>query len=443
MTLAPQEAVTHNHANYQNRLDFIEQLLRDGFGVSEPSEITPIQYDATCPFKYNNFIYRITLKTPITNNKNNPQQSLQPGCVPVPEGTTTLLLRLTNADAEGLHQSTRVENEVSMLNLATSALATIKPSIIPRVYGWSTASSPTSQGWILQEFMPGSPLDESLPSMSTAQKKNIFTQIATILKGLQDFKVPESITGFGGVTFNHEGGIVSAQMTTVGAGPWGSYEDFFRGRIHAALREADQNPYIQGWRANGIRDRLDAFVNDGLATRFDSLGCRNERVITHLDFTPNNILFDPATHNITALLDWDFSAILHPIHEFLNSFSGFGESLQGYSPSESADDASIRDAKIHGFSSVLSAQPECDSEKGSRWENLKTWEEALEYADVKRPSTMQGVEDVADVEALLGMVLPWRLSNGDALRRMDESAILKCREESEVALGKMLFYLGY
>lgn len=64
-------------------------------------------------------------------------------------------------------------------------------------------------------------------------------------------------------------------------------------------------------------------------------------------------------------------------------------------------------------------------------------------AGVKTPSAMQGAEDVADVEALLGCLMPWRLSNADALRRMDEVAILKCRVESEERLGKMLQHLGY
>ncbi|KAH7369698.1 hypothetical protein BKA65DRAFT_560905 [Rhexocercosporidium sp. MPI-PUGE-AT-0058] len=368
------------------------------------------------PVQIQQLIYRITLKTPFNTNPDHPQQPLQPGCVPIPEHTTTLLLRLTNADAEGLHRDTRVENEVSMLKLAFSALAPIKPfSLISRVD--------------IQEFMPGSPLDESLPYMTPAQKKDIFVQVTAILKALRGFQVPDSIRGFGGVAFHREGEILSAPMTT-GENGW-----CFERRGSEPIYSRVARKWNQGssW----------CFVRDGLASRFGSLGLTNESVIAHLDFTPNNMLFDPTTHKITALLDWDFSAISHPVHEFLLSFSGFGVSLQGYSPSESIEDSSLRHAKIYGFPSSFSKSSVPgseniaeDFEKGSRWEDLGAWEEALVHMDVKRPSTIQGVETVADVEALLGMVLPWRLGNGDASGRMSESAILKYRGEIEEGFGR-------
>ncbi|PVH87853.1 hypothetical protein DL98DRAFT_632021 [Cadophora sp. DSE1049] len=453
MALAKQD-ITHNHAKYQDRLDFIEQLFRERFGVSEPVEITPIQYDLTCPFKYNNFIYRITLKSPLGPHQRQSQQ-LQPGCVLIPESTTTFLLRLTNAHAEGLSQTSRVENEVCMLFLASSALSSIKLSIIPHIYAWQSASPPSPQGWILQEFMPGRPLDELLPSMTISQKRNVFAQAVSILKALQDFELPHTIKGFGGVMFDHQGEIVSAEMTTVGAGPWEVYEEYFRARFDAALREADRTAWLGGWRERRVRERLDAFMKDGLAPRIRTLGLE-EKVISHLDFTPNNILISPSTHRITALIDWDFSAILHPIQEFLHSFSGFGESLTGYSLSESIEDAVVRRAKIHGFSSPLSilTPSYSDSESSElqiqnktvsalRWQNLTMWEDALVKANVKRPSTMEGVEGAADVEALLGMVAPWKLCNGDALERMSQDAILKCRRESEEILANMLAHLGY
>lgn len=190
----------------------------------------------------------------------------QPGRVPIPAGTKELILRLANPDAEGMHAATRVENEVAIISLATAALSAFETRVVPSVYGWGSAAAtdPHTYGWILQEFMPGAPVDEAFKTMSLDEKRGIFMQMTALLKALQEYKLPDSITSFGGATFDDNGYIVSAAMTSIGAGPWLSYEDSFKARLKVALRKADANPYIQGWRANGVRERLDAFVECGV-----------------------------------------------------------------------------------------------------------------------------------------------------------------------------------
>jgi hypothetical protein len=95
--------------------------------------------------------------------------------------------------------------------------------------------------------------------------------MAELLKALQNFQLPQDIKEYGGVTFDDSGRIVSTAMTSVGSGPWPSYEDYFRDRLKRALHKADDNPYIKGWHANGVRERLDAFVQSGVLTQFKSL----------------------------------------------------------------------------------------------------------------------------------------------------------------------------
>lgn len=102
------------------------------------TEITPIQYEADFPFKYNNFVYRLKLPVDISENLGNAggrPRLEQPGCVPIPAGYREFIIRLSNPDAEGMHQETRVQNEVAILTLASAALRHIKPSIVPRVFG--------------------------------------------------------------------------------------------------------------------------------------------------------------------------------------------------------------------------------------------------------------------------------------------------------------------
>jgi hypothetical protein len=299
--------MNHNHANYQARLDFVANLLREQFKlevrwldagsghhmcrsvdlylVSQSPHIVPIQYDPESPFKYNNFAYRVTSPSAISASHATKTSPLRPGCVPIPEGTHELVIRLANADAEGISMTDRIENEVAIMSLASAALSAFQPHIVPRVYGWGSAAGDSAQGWIAQELMPGSPLDGAFEAMGLEEKRKVFSQMAAILEALQSYKLPESITGFGGVTFDVAGRIVSAEMPTVGAGPWDSYDASFKGRLEAALRKADQNPYIKGWRANDLRERLDRLIAEGMPAQFEALGGKEESVIVHADFS--------------------------------------------------------------------------------------------------------------------------------------------------------------
>jgi len=184
-----------------------------------------------------------------------------------------------------MHQETRVQNEVGILTLAADALCDVEPHVVPRVFDWGTAS-PGRLGWILQELMPGEPLlDAFEEKMSLEEKKNIMAQMVKLLKALQDYRLPNSLKGWGGVTFDNTGAIVSAAMPSVGAGPWSSFEESYRSRLKVALRRADDNPYLQGWRANGVRDRVEAFIERGLAAQFSDLRSKEDRAIIHADFS--------------------------------------------------------------------------------------------------------------------------------------------------------------
>jgi hypothetical protein len=208
-------------------------------------------------------------------------------------------VRLANPTAEGVHSETRVENEVAIISLSAAALKHIQPHVVPSIYAWGSAAA-EAYGWTIQELMPGTPVDEAFESMTLEQKKLILAQMAKLLKGLQGYQLPSTITGFGGVTFNENGQILSAAMPTFGEGPWSSFEAYFRRRIEVAFKTADTSPYIQGWRANGVRDRLDAFVERGLAAQFEFLESKDEKCITHADFS-KSLHLRPLTYGSSSL----------------------------------------------------------------------------------------------------------------------------------------------
>lgn len=201
---------------------------------------------------------------------------------------TDFILRLTNSDAEGMYQQTRVENEVAMMQLTSAALQDFEPHVVPSVYAWGSAGIKSSQGYILQELMPGTALDTRFDNMDLGEKKHVLGQIARILKSLQDYQIPAGLS-FGGLTFDHTGKIVSSAMTNVGDGPWPTHQASYKGQLETALAEADVGHYIKGWRDNGIRERLDVFIECGLSAQFKSLDLSHYRIITHADFSESLI----------------------------------------------------------------------------------------------------------------------------------------------------------
>ncbi|KAJ5593541.1 hypothetical protein N7537_010445 [Penicillium hordei] len=475
-------AMTHNHSFYQARLEFVHDILTEKFDLAvcirrnwlwkstdeaceKNARVDPVAYDHECPFKYNNFVYYVSLPSPLI--KDNFTCQSQTSCVAIPSGCSELILRLANPDAEGLQQaSNRIENEVAIMTLAARALdPSFNPHVVPRIYGWRGSMSKEGkrqQGWILQEYMPGTPLDENLDNMSLKGKRNILGQIAKLLKGLQDFALPDSITDFGGLTFDNEGDLISAPMTNCNIGPWPTYEASFKAQLEHALKKSDENPYIQGWRPNGVRARLEAFIEREVSTAFEQLEARDQKVITHADFSkymaslvsksrkhtytlfltaPSNLLFDASSGRITALIDYELSCITHPSYEFFRSFDGFGGRIRGCSVIEGRKEMSLDEAMLHGFPDPL---PDCkDGDEFEEWELAKAWEDELERTGCKRPIMMPGIDKVANVYALLRSILPWRVTNADIVARQSDEVIRECQSENEVVVIQILEHSGF
>jgi hypothetical protein len=207
-------------------------------------------------------------------------------CNPIPIGTQRFVLRIANDLAESMYARSRTENEVAMLLLTAAAVkGTRHEHIVPEVYAWGTVATGSPFGWILQQWMPGMTLEKYLEkSPDGVIPQEIFTQMAEVVHALQSYELPHSITGYGGVTFDDQENIISGPMTTVGEGPWSTYEESFAAWLRLALQEADKNEYIQGWRANGVRERLERFVADGVPTQFARLTSKSEKCVVHADF---------------------------------------------------------------------------------------------------------------------------------------------------------------
>lgn len=133
--------------------------------------------------------------------------------------------------------------------------------------------------------MTRAPLDETLKQMPTSEKKDVFAQMAKIVGAMQRLQLPKSVTGFGGLTYNEHGELVSDVMTSVDEGPWEIYEESYRARIKLALKKSETNHYIKGWVVDGLKGRIHAFLDSehGLHAHFAHLDDADKRVVVHAD----------------------------------------------------------------------------------------------------------------------------------------------------------------
>ncbi|SMQ51036.1 unnamed protein product [Zymoseptoria tritici ST99CH_3D7] len=444
-----QTAAMANHSGYEARLAFVQTLLSDQLGLKMGlAQVTPLAYDPECPYTYNNFVYEIAIPRDC-QFQSDPRSNESPpriGFEPIPKGTSKLIMRLTNSSAMGIDPTYRVENEVAAMHLASAALSSLQHGrkVVPSVYGWASAAGggsngSESQGWTLQEALPGIELDAALPQLTLEQKAGIMAQLAEIIGALQKYNLPSTVTGFGGLSIVSSGPttadtIVSGPSPLESAGPWDSYEAFFRQLLSKALASTDTNPHIDGWRGTELRAGLDIFLQDGIAALFRKLLSRDSRVLTHADLgAGGNLLVDVASGQITGVLDFDTAWVSHPSFEFLRSFYGLGGTFYGWEPKHSDERRALMEAKLHGFPSPLPASTETVD-----WDMAKAWEDALEKYDVQRPRTMAGFQGVADVDALVQMIAPWRLCNPEAVAGLSKDQIRDLKNECAQSLERML-----
>ena len=100
--------------------------------------------------------------------------------------------------------------------------------------------------------------------MAIKDKQLILVQLAEIFGALQNFQLPDTVKGYGGLGFSDDGTIVSVPMTLIDAGPFQTYEALCAGFFLAQLSIADQSTILKGWRGNGVRERLELFLKEGL-----------------------------------------------------------------------------------------------------------------------------------------------------------------------------------
>lgn len=124
--------------------------------------------------------------------------------------------------------------------------------------------------------------------------------------------------------------------------------------------------------------------------------------IADLYTAAESILIHPETHQITGLLDFDFSHIASKADEFFYSFMEFGGLVPG--PFEGDDLDRLREYQIQGFPD--STPLEKAENAPIDLDTARLWQAALRKYSVNGPSDIEGIGMLADVYWFLTDVCP-------------------------------------
>ncbi|KAG8169422.1 hypothetical protein KVR01_000167 [Diaporthe batatas] len=429
-----------NQPGYENRMQFVHQILQN-HGL-EPTSVEALAYFENCPFHFNNFIYKATLTSPATRESSK-LSGEQPGTYPLPEdGTSVLVVRLSNPRAEGLNNANRVENEVAAQYLVRRSLEKDnRPPVVPAVYAWGSCRfheqpDESGFGWSILEFKQGSDLDGVFPTLSREAQTSVMEQIADAFLSIQRARVPDSVTGFGSLTFSESGQIVTGEMPLVVGGPWDTYTSLWTAKLKAQVLDSDKSSVLRGWKDSDIRERLDSFLaNDGVSRILGSQDI-SERVLVHGDLTMNNMLYDKEQGKLTAILDFDWACVTNPCDEFLSGFWDLGGGIN-------EENASFQECIMTGDFSSSDGLQEMPAQEAEKRENGRVLNDAFARRGIIRPATIKAAGEIRKLRELENMVCPFDLSNEIVMRRSTEEARLARKTQKGKDISSWLSSAGF
>jgi len=143
------------------------------------------------------------------------------------------------------------------------------------------------------EFMPGKTLADAFASLEPEKKADIVQQIARVVKGIQDFELPPSAKGFGGLNFDGEGSIIIRPTPIHGGGPCDTLAELYTEDFHTQLSFADKCDIVKERKDNGLRERLDKFGAGKLPRLLEELPLTPRPTLVHADLGTSDVTLLP------------------------------------------------------------------------------------------------------------------------------------------------------
>ncbi|KAL4888917.1 hypothetical protein BDV59DRAFT_187753 [Aspergillus ambiguus] len=372
----------------------------------------------------------------------------QPGTETIPAGTARLIFRFFRP-FDTFNESARAENKVASMELARRALSHVGMSgLVPRVHGWNRGTDePSNPGWVVEEYIEGTVLADDFSTLPFDKQKVILAQLAKIVKAFQDYKLPDTVLGFGGCAFDSDGQIISGPPSfQCKGGPFQSIAELYKGILGWQLEATDRHENIGGWRDSRLRGRLEAFVAQGVDSRLSQL-TSDRPTFVHGGLELIKTLYDPQTLRLTAVIDYGLSQIAVPLVEYLSSFGSISGMLGApYDP----ETEELRQAILTGFpGSLPDSKPMRQgpamfgSGRDIQWGLAKAWDEELKQVDALRPCTIDGAETLAQMHWFIQDIAPWHLFDPDILKIRSLEQIQEARKEAVEGLEKYLKAWGF
>lgn len=123
---------------------------------------------------------------------------------------------------------------------------------------------------------------------------------------------------------------------------------------------------------------LESRLRDGLESLLASVEVDPTPVLTHGDYAPDNLLVDPATGELTGVVDWELATADDRVHEIATAEVYLSE----WAPADSPRRRLVRDALLSGYGAE-SAWPTSSYEAADRRRvsELLAWVRAMRWFD--------------------------------------------------------------
>ncbi|KAI1176681.1 hypothetical protein F4777DRAFT_247034 [Nemania sp. FL0916] len=375
------------------RQDFIASLLKEYHGRKCPS-FYKLGWDS------NNFVYRVEL-VPVEGiqiESNDGQPTRQPGTTVLPSSTNEVVVRISNVEAI-LNEDVRVENEVAAMCLMRNAFASLDKKLVPDVFAWGRSNS-KNPGWIIQEFKHGVQLDNIFDQMDSRAQQSIQKQIAEVFKLIQDYPLPAAAVGYGGLRFAESGEIVTGATSIPCGGPFDTLEDMYAQMMRWQLADSKTSPILKGW-DDQLQDRLNRFLAEGIVplVRGNSVA---RQTLVHGDLDTCNLLVDPFSENLTAILDFELSHVASPAEEYFYSLTNLGSMLAGPFD-DNPDEVHLRKCLLEGFDKI---DPSSDASGKINWMTARATDQEFTRAGILKPAQIKGCGELASLKWFLESLSP-------------------------------------
>jgi hypothetical protein len=154
-----------------------------------------------------------------------------------------------------------------------------------------------------------------------------------------------------------------------------------------------------------------------------------------------NMLFDPASNSLTALLDFDFAHIASPADEYFYSFRTLGMLLVG--PFEEGDEGRLRKCLLDGFAGNIPPESERDGKGRVNWSIAEIADQEFSRIGILRPVDIHGCRELAGLKWFLEDVSPPYFYMSRWLEAMEPEKVDEIHKSIEENLDKYLQRWGY